>query len=274
MNEHLVIVEADLSETFSAVVEVPFVYIRQTRSGLGSRAVNGAMTSAGVGDVRVGARYWLLEQESGLRLYALAGLRLPTGGSDEEFTSQAGNRVDKDVAVQPGTGNLAGVLELGGTFSSPNSNIGFFASARYIVTPATTARSKNFRNQLSGNGPRRNSDPDSFLWKVGTSISIGKMLKQSSTSEDGEEDESRLDGLAFLLALSGAYVPYDDPFGDDDGFRRGALLIFVEPGLIYAANENITFNLSVPITAYRYVNKNGGNVPEIIFQAGVTLTFN
>ena len=278
MNEHTAILEVDITETLSAVIEAPFVYIRQSRSGPGSRAVNGTMTGTGLGDVRVGARWWFLQSDqadegevaSSLRLYGLAGLRLPTGESDGKFTSQAGNRVDNDVAVQPGTGNPAAFLELGGTFAMPESYFGLFGSARYILAPMTNARSKNFRNQLSGRGYEYNSDPDSFNAKVGFTFELGRLVRQSVTDEEG----TLADGFAMFFAYSYALVPYDDLIGGDSGFRRGAQLMFLEPGVVWALNERVTVNASVPLTVYRRVMKNGGNVPEVVFLAGITITLN
>ena len=253
------------------MLEVPFVYGRQTRSGPGSVAVNGAMVAAGIGDVRLGARIWIFEQEQKIRLYVLPGVRLPTGGSNEKFTSQAGRRVHKDVSVQPGTGNLAGFLELGGTFSfAEDGYLGLFFQARYTFTPATNTRARNFRHELSGNGYSHNSDSDSATWKIGTTFSLGKLIREKIQ----EDPIPALDGFALLFSVVGAHVPYDDIFGGDSGFRRGANLFFVEPGVVWALNENVTFSVSAPITVYKYVMKNGGNVPEWIAQGGVTITFN
>lgn len=269
LNEHLVLLEVDVTERLSLVLEAPFLYGRQTRSGPGSVAVNGAMIAAGVGDVRMLARYWLYQDEaSPLRLYGAAGLRVPTGGSDEKFTSQAGRRVDKDVSVQPGTGNLAGIVELGGTFQV-NEYLNLFFQGRYTFAPATHTSARNFRSQLSGVGERYNSDSDSANWRVACVISAGLILREAMQ----EEPLRVLDGLGLQLGIVGAHVPYDDLLGADGGFRRAANIFFVEPGLIWSPLDQVTLSVSVPVTVYRYVMKNGGNVPEYVVQFGATFTF-
>ncbi|MCA8921076.1 MAG: hypothetical protein KDD82_04660 [Planctomycetes bacterium] len=270
LNEHLAILEVDATARLSGVLEVPFLYGRQTRSGPGSLAVNGAMVGAGLGDVRVGARFWILDKECALRLYGLAGVRLPTGASDEKFTSQAGRRVDKDVSVQPGTGNLAGYLELGGTYDVKDAPLGLFFQGRYTFAPATHTRARNFRNQLSGAGYKYNSDPDSASWKAGVVLSLGKAIREQVS----DEASPLVDGFAMLFSVGGAHVPYDDIFGGNSGFRRGANIFFVEPGIVWAFNDRVTWSLSSPITVYKYVTRNGGNVPEFIVQTGLTIALN
>lgn len=272
VNEHLAVLEVDITERVSGVLEVPFIYSRQTRSGPASAAVNGAMIGAGLADIRIGARLWFLQSdEASLRLYALGGLRLPTGGSKEKFTSQAGNRVHKDVSVQPGTGNVAPYLELGGTVSlEEQAYMGLFFQTRYVFTPATNTRARNFRNELSGNGYQYNSDSDAMTWRVGASFSLGRAIREAVS----DEEIQAADGVGILVALTGSYVPYDDLIGGDSGFRRGANMIFIEPGIVWAISERITLNASAPLTVYRHVNKNGGNVPEFIVQGGITITLN
>ena len=44
--------------------------------------------------------------------------------------------------------------------------------------------------------------------------------------------------------------------------------------IVWAISERITLNASAPLTVYRHVNKNGGNVPEFIVQGGITITLN
>ncbi|MGE3163865.1 MAG: hypothetical protein AB7O52_03100 [Planctomycetota bacterium] len=267
-NEHTVIGEYDVTERLSFIAEIPFLYVRQARDGPGSFGVNGVMLADGLGDVRVLGKYWLASENAGLRLYAAAGVRLPTGDSNSRFTSDAGNHITEDVAVQHGTGNGAAIAELGGT-SQLHRNFGLFYSGRYVLTPSTETDARNFRNQLTGNGPRRNSDSDSASFKVGMQVPVGRMLRESVS----EQPVPRLDGLAVFQAFSGAWVPYDDLVGATRGFRRAGTVLFYEPGFAWAPSPDVTFTVSVPITVYRKLQQNGGNLPEWILQASVTFAF-
>ena len=82
-----------------------------------------------------------------------------------------------------------------------------------------------------------------------------------------------LDGLAGQVIFDTAWVPYDDLIGATDGFRRSAIILFVGPGLTWAPYENMTLSLSAPITVYRKIQRNGGNVPEYLVQASISMTY-
>lgn len=269
LNEHTLNLEVDITDRLSLVAEVPFLYGIQSRNGPGSTAINGDMQASGLGDMRFLARFWFFQEEQKVRLYVAAGVRAPTGESEGGFTSFANRRVDKDVSAQEGTGNFAGVIELGGS-GSVTDWLGVFFQARYVFTPGNNALSENFRWQLTGAGPHYNSDADTALWKIGATLPIGRLIREKMT----EEPNSALDGLAFLFAIDGAHVPYEDLIGGSSGFRRGANIFFVEPGFAWAPNDIVTFSISVPVTVYKYVMKNGGNVPEYVVQAGMTISLN
>lgn len=267
-NEHTVIAEYDATERLSFIAEIPFLYVRQARDGPASFGVNGVMLADGLGDVRLLGKYWLANQSQSFRLYAAAGVRLPTGDSNSRFTSDAGNRITEDVAVQHGTGKGAGIVELGGT-SQLHDNLGLFYSGRYTFTPSTETDARNFRNQLTGNGPRRNSDSDSGSFKLGVQVPVGRMLREAVS----ENPVPKLDGLAIFQAVSCAWVPYDDVFGATEGFRRAGTVLFYEPGIAWAPAPDVTFTVSVPLTIYRKLQQNGGNLPEWILQASITFAF-
>ncbi|MCA8962265.1 MAG: hypothetical protein KDC38_17190 [Planctomycetes bacterium] len=260
-NEFTGILEADVTEKFSVVAEVPFMYTRQVR-GLGG--VSGAMVAAGLGDVRAMARAWLLDTDPSFRLYGGLGLRLPTGASDEKFTAQNGTRVSKDLAAQPGTGNVAAILEVGGS-ARMAERVGIYYRARYIVTPYSETDAKNFRNELTNTGPRRNSDSDSATVVIGSIWSI--------TQDSPDSEPSAFGQVAATLGVQAAWVPYHDLIGATKGFRRAGIILFVEPGLSWSPRPTVTTTLSVPITVYRKIQRNAGNIPEIIAQASVTFTF-
>lgn len=264
-NEHTIGMEVDIPAKLSLLAEIPFVYTLQSRE---FGAVAGTMEAAGVADIRVMSRYWITDQNPKFRLYGILGARLPTGASDEQFLSEAGNRVTKDVAVQPGTGNAAGIVELGGTSEFSRVAAAFF-QARYIFTPATETDARNFRWELTGAGPEFNSDSDAFSGRIGLSFPIGRMIREGYR----EEPVQALDSLGLQAIFDTAWVPWDDVIGDTDGFRRAGIILFVGPALSWAPFDGMTLTVGTPFTVYRKIQQNGGNVPEWIFQGSVTFTY-
>jgi hypothetical protein len=245
--------EYDLPRGFTLALEVPFVHTEQSREFGG---VQGTMEANGLGDIRALGRYWFRQNPAGLTLHGAVGVRLPTGESDRKFRAQNGTMVTQDLAAQPGTGNAAGIVEVGGSyFFGQRFGLGF--TTRYIYTPAATTVN-NFRNELTGSGPAKNSDSDAFTTRLGLATTLST-------------------GTGFLNRISGqaifdfAWVPYDDLIGDTEGFRRAGVILALGPGLSYTPLDRITVSAALPVTLYRDVQHNGGNVQEVAFQLGVTV---
>lgn len=235
--------EYDATRRVTLALEVPFVHTEQSREFGG---VAGTMKASGLGDLRLLARAWFQP-----RWYAALGVRLPTGNSDATFRAQNGTLVTQDLAAQAGTGNLAGIAEFGGSHPL-GGGIDLSLAARYIVTPSATTVN-NFRHELTGNGPAQNSDSDSFNAR----LSFARRLGATSP-------------VALQLHADLAWVPYDDLFGDTEGFRRAGPIVAVGPGLRWAPGASgLTVAAAVPLTVYRDVQRNGGNVQEWMAQVSV-----
>jgi hypothetical protein len=235
--------EYDLGRAFTVVGEIPFVHSEQSREFGG---VAGTMKAHGLGDVRLLARTWLAPS-----WYVSVGLRLPTGEYDTKFRAKNGTLVTQDLAAQAGTGNPAGIVEIGGS-RGLGSRLSLTYSARYVVTPSATTVN-NFRHELTGNGPAKNSDSDSFNARLALAVPFGTMSP-----------------LGAQLVTDFAMVPYDDLIGDTEGFRRAGPIVTVGPGLRWAPpGTGMSFAAAVPITVYRDVQRNGGNVQEWMVQFAV-----
>ncbi|MBD3162440.1 MAG: hypothetical protein GF328_10065 [Candidatus Latescibacteria bacterium] len=245
--EQVLGIEYDAAPRLTLVGEIPFVHTEQSREFGG---VAGTMKASGLGDVRLLARYWIADRRDGLRWYASAGLRLPTGESDGTFRAQNGSLVTKDLAAQAGTGNYAGILEVGGSRPiGPRFALGF--SARYVFTPEATTVN-NFRHELTGNGPEKNSDSDAANARLTLSAPLGS-------------GNGRWSRLAARVLADVAWVPYDDLIGETEGFRRAGPIVLAGPGLSWAPGEAWSLSAAVPLTVYRDVQRNGGNVQEWSF---------
>lgn len=242
--DHVLGIEYDLPRGFALLGEVPFLRNEQSREFGG---VKGTMEASGLGDVRLLARYWVPAGSPNRSWFASVGVRLPTGESDGTFKAANGKTVTRDLAAQAGTGNPAGILEVGGsTLFGGRFALGL--QARYIFTPeATTVR--NFRNQLTGNGPEMNSDSDAASARV-------------SLSSPLSTGTGALSRLAARVNADVAWVPYTDLIGDTEGFRRAGPILFVGPGVSWAPRQALSLSAAVPFTVYRNIQQNGGNVQE------------
>ena len=250
--EHVFGLEYDLAHGATLIAEVPFVRTEQSRKFGG---VAGTMTASGLGDIRVLGRYWLRDRETGPRMYTSLGVRVPTGESDGKFKRKNGTFVTKDLAAQAGTGNAAGIVEIGGD-AALSSRFGMAFSARYIFTPSATTVN-NFRHELTGTGPEKNSDSDALSAQLSfiTPLSTGDgFLSRASVS--------------FFSDF--AWVPYDDLFGKTEGFRRAGPIIAIGPGLGYSPTGALTLSAGFPFTVHRDVQQNGGNVQEWTMQFGLS----
>jgi hypothetical protein len=250
--EHVLGLEYNFPHKIALVAEVPFVEVDQTRK---FGAVAGNMDANGLGDIRVLGRYWLKADGGDTNIYLAAGLRAPTGKSNGKFVSQSGTVVTKDLTAQPGTGNLAWIIEAGGN-SRLSDRLGMGYSLRYVMTPSETTVN-NFRNELSGNGPAKNSDSDALTSRLSfsTPLSLGTGLLSQFSAQ----------GL-----IDFAWVPYDDLIGGSDGFRRAGPILAVGPGLTWSPMQSLSFSAAVPIKVYRDVQRNGGNVQEWMLQLSVS----
>lgn len=245
-------IEYDLPSRLSLGLEVPIVHTEQSREFGG---VKGTMEASGLGDVRAYGRYLLKDNPVGFSLYGTLGARLPTGESDKQFRAQNGTMVTQDLAAQAGTGNFAGILEIGGS-SFFAQRFGLAFNSRYVFTPSATS-GPNFRHELSGAGPEENSDADTFTTRIGLSTPL-------STGEGA------LRRVSIHANFDLAWIPDDDLFGESEGFRRAGTILALGPALSYSPVDPLTLTAGVPFTVYRDVRLNGGNVQEWTMQFGMS----
>lgn len=245
--------EYDLPRSFAVALEIPIVHTEQSREFGG---VSGSMNATGLGDISLLARRWFRTDPTGFSLHGALGVRLPTGKSDKQFRAQSGAMVTQDLAAQAGTGNFAGIVEFGGSTYFAD-RYGFAFVTRYTFTPSATTVN-NFRNELTGNGSERNSDSDALTTRLSLATPLGT----------GDSFLGRFSGEANLDL---AWIPFDDLFGDTDGFRRAGVIVALGPGLSFNPAGGVTVSAGLPLTLYRDVQHNGGNVQDWTFQMGITL---
>lgn len=194
--------------------------------------------SAGLGDVRLSASYWLFDHDSKGNIALGATLKFPTGKSDitDEFHKLDDNDQDYvitqavDQSIQLGDDAFAFGLELQG-FQSLASSLALYYNASYLATP------KNINNTLR----RANANPDDpfsyFSCPDQYAARLGLVLSPVNRLTIGLG--GRIEG-----------IPSSDLIGDSEGFRRPGYAISLEPGVSVLLNR-FALSVNVPVALER-----------------------
>lgn len=199
--------------------------------------------SQGIGDVRLGANYWLVNPVKlpKVNLAVGLGVKLPTGNyaATDDFHKLTKEGVDYtinkpvDQSIQLGDGGVGVNVDLQG-YASLNKTLTAYASGFYLFNPRETngvVRSPEATTQDPVIGTF--SVADQFAARVGLSQSI-----------------NIIPGLAIMLGGRVEGVPAMDAFGGSSGFRRPGYIVSVEPGLSYMRHKT-SVALTVPVAVYR-----------------------
>lgn len=229
------IYSADLTATYgvsdrlSATLTLPFSY--GTHSRYYADGVRHKVSAGGLGDVSLSANSWLLDPQkhSDGNIWVSLGVKAPTGKNDveDDFFLANGSVIQRpvDQAIQPGDGGWGILLEMQ-AFGQLFSNFFVYGSGSYLMSPKDTT---DVPSPIPG-VPL--SVPDVFSARVGFSYAplFGHGL---SVSLGG-----RVDG-----------IPLRDAIGGSDGFRRPAIIGYVDPGLALTIGRNI-ISVNVPVRVY------------------------
>jgi len=190
--------------------------------------------SSGIGDIRLGFNYWLIDPVKATKTNFSIGLGMKLNNGNyrvqDKFYNQGPNKDQVitsgvDQSIQLGDGGVGITLNVQGYHALTNT-ISLTTSLYYM---------SNLREQytLEARGSTRQySSPDQYAARLGALI----MLPIHGLYLYGG---GRLEG-----------VPSSDLIGGDKGFRRPGYVISAEPGLGYAI-RNLSVNLSVPIATQR-----------------------
>lgn len=200
--------------------------------------------SSGLGDIRVGVNYWLLDPLKNMNGNVSLGLgvKAPTGDSNVQ---DGFHRLDKegkdytitkavDQSIQLGDGGWGVNLEIQG-FQKLFSNASVYYNAFYLFNPRNVNNTYNNILQDNVQNPVtvKHSVADQFAARTGIAYALFPTK-----------------GIAVSLGGRIEGVPSKDVFGYSEGFRRPGYIISIEPGLSYM-NKNNTFALNVPIATTR-----------------------
>jgi hypothetical protein len=192
----------------------------------------GVTESTGLGDMSVGAKFWLFRPptESHQNIQIGFALKLPTGKpnvtsliSGVPTASTTPTTVDQSIQLgDSGTGLALDYL----AYKSLPKGFTLFSTGVYLLNPRNTYTATT-------PGARVLSVSDQYLFRGGVGYAVPKLR-----------------GIALSLAGRDEGVPARDLIGREDGFRRPGYAVSVEPGLQYGRGRNL-WSFSYAIAVHR-----------------------
>ena len=220
---------------------LPLVYNKRSSLYEHGRTERHSTFSSGLADMRIGAGYWLLSEESHpLQNIALGlGVKIPTGdaAATDEFQNVGPNGEAEvrpvDQSIQPGDGGWGIILDFQG-YQNITGDLSLYANGFYMLNPKETNGTRTYRETLSPILENESimSVPDQFSVRGGLSYSLP------------------VQGIGFALGVRYEGVPVEDIIGGSEGFRRPGTVFSVEPGVSYM-KDRLSLNASVPVALSR-----------------------
>jgi hypothetical protein len=209
-----------------------------------STGARNEQNAQGIGDVVLGARYWMYNPDLHRRgnLSLGLGVKAPTGKYDvtDTYPNLTGTNPQAksvDQSIQPGDGGWGAVFEINGFKTIGKGS--YYGSGTYLVNPRDTNGAPSivvglFPGAVPPSQADRtvNSVPDQYVLRTGMSFAVGKSP------------------FALALGFRMEGLPRYDLIGDSHGFRRPGYETFAEPGFYYSRGNN-TFSVNVPIALVR-----------------------
>jgi hypothetical protein len=230
-------------------------------------------SSAGFGDILLGARYWFMDcADNPDRNFSIGfGSKVPSGDSEvhDLFPNAQGLDVrDRvvDQSIQLGDGGWG--FYISSEAFRQFGNFTLFGSGVYLFNPRTQNETVSPPAMLNPVGPqavdsrfRYNTVNDSYLVRGGVGYPFPK-----------------IPGTALLLAARLEGVPVHDVFGADGGFRRPGYFFTLEPGMNFSVGKT-TIVLSAPLRVHQNVKddtfgiRRDSTVADHVLILGITYRF-
>lgn len=225
------------SERLYGIFSLPTQYNERSSLYEHGRTERHTTYSKGLGDIRIGAGYWLLSGEKAKKGNTAIGLgiKFPTGdyAATSTFYNQGENGIQEiktvDQSIQLGDGGTGLIIDFQGLWNIGNTNFWYY-DGFYMFNPKEM-------NGTPTNRRRENeaimSVPDQFALRTGVFRSLEK-----------------IHGMGISLGGRVEGIPVRDAIGGSDGFRRPGYIISIEPGISYMKG-NVTGTLNVPVALFR-----------------------
>lgn len=229
-----------ITETLYSSITLPTVFNSRSSLYEHGREERNTTFSRGLGDIRLGAGYWLfdLENHKNGNLAIGLGVKLPTGNynASDIFYNVGPNDEPQtrpvDQSIQPGDGGFGFTMDFQ-LYQKIANGLFSYASGFYLLNPRETNGIRTFRETLS---PLLENEaimavPDQYSIRTGISYSIYPTISSSI-------------GARFDC------VPVRDLIGGNNGFRRPGSVLSIDPGVGYK-KSNFSFNLNIPFAVRR-----------------------
>ncbi len=219
-----------ITDRWGASLTIPFSY--GTHSRYYADGVRHKVSAGGLGDVSLSGNFWFFDPRTHFdgNIQASLGVKSPSGRNDvkDEFFLANGSVVQRpvDQAIQLGDGGWGVLLQMQ-AFQKLFANAYGYVTGSYLVNPQNTTdvASPILTVPLSV--------PDVYSARTGLVYSPS-FAPKLSVSLGG-----RLDG-----------IPLRDLVGGSDGFRRPAIIGYVDPGIVLSFGRT-TISASLPFSVYR-----------------------
>lgn len=228
-------IEYGVSDDFSIGVVAPYVLrygIREGEIEDGHPHVHNLGDAEGFGDLIFSAKYRVLNRaEDPISLAFIAGVKAPTGETDERANGRAHGHDIFEAEFQPGSGSW-----------DPHFGV---AAGRNIVPFSLDG---NIRYKIATEGDQATNLGDNFTYNLGLSYRIGK---GAHTHADGAFE--RHHALDLIVELNGEWAERERVGGALDPHSGGEQL-FIAPGLRYSSPMGWSSFMSVGFPIYEDLN--------------------
>ena len=226
-----------INPRWSVSVSAPFMDVTRI-----SHRNDTVTNSTGIGDMSIGAKFWLFRppSENHQNIQFGFSLKLPTGNPNVT------------AAVAPNTINVDQSIQQGDSGTGLSLDYMAYKSIRRFTVFSAGVYLFNAKNSYAPKGWVRNgpptpgigyqgfsqpgtvfSVPDQYLWQTGMGYAVPKLA-----------------GLAFTGTARMEGVPARDLVGREDGFRRPGYGVSIAPGIMFSRSQN-TWSVSTPIAVHR-----------------------
>ena len=221
-----------MTDRFSLSLTLPFS--RGTHSRYYADGVRHKVSAGGLGDVNVIATAWLFSpaDHSEGNLAIGIGLKAPSGkpdATDTYYLSGGTTPFTVDQSIQPGDGGWGLILQAQGFQRLPRGSYGY-ASGSYLLSPKN--QTDVVQGQSGAYSAVRVSVPDVFNARAGVAYDLSSDM-----------------GLSVRLGGRVDGIPFHDLAGGSEGFRRPAIIGYLEPGMTIGRGKHAIF-LDLPVRMY------------------------
>jgi hypothetical protein len=209
-------------------------FSRGTQSRFYADGVRHRVSAAGLGDASITGSVWVLDPKTHPDRNAAVGIgvKSPSGRNDVRDTyylPQATTDFTVDQSIQLGDGGWGLILQ-GQAFAPVFGVMNVYASGSYLVTPRD--QSSVWQSQAGSFATVHVSIPDVFSAHAGLAF-----------------DVSRRHGIAASLGARIDGIPTRDLVGRSDGFRRPAVIGYLEPSISLTRGRS-TVTLNAPVRVH------------------------